>query len=268
MYTLAAATLAGNRDWLSAPTIHPPSLVFQKGFLSRPTLPVENMGEIGLSCAVLKTSVYVMIKPCLKPTARKATSRWPLYSRVSTRNNGQDTENQLHELRRYCRAQGWRIYDEYIDHASGKRGDREEFQRLFEDAHKRHFDQVLFWALDRFSREGVLETLKHLERLTHYGVGWKSYTEQYLDSAGIFKDAIISIMATLAKQERVKISERTIAGLERARAQGKRLGRPRKIFDRRKLVRLRKQGKSFSALAQEFNISRTQAHRVVKAAGL
>ena len=102
--------------------------------------------------------------------------------------------------------------------------------------------------------------------MNHYGVGWKSYTEQYLDSAGIFKDAIVSIMATLAKQERVKISERTIAGLERARAQGKKLGRPHKIFDRRKLLRLRKQGKSFTELAKQFNISRTQAHRVVKAA--
>ena len=203
-----------------------------------------------------------------KTERTKAALKVALYSRVSTRNNGQDTENQLRELRRYCRAQGWRIYDEYIDHASGKRGDREEFQRLFEDAHKRHFDQVLFWALDRFSREGVLETLKHLERLTHYGVGWKSYTEQYLDSAGIFKDAIVSIMATLAKQERVKISERTIAGLERARAQGKKLGRPHKIFDRSKLLRLRRQGKSLTELAEQFNISRTQAHRVVKAAGL
>ena len=203
-----------------------------------------------------------------KTTTTKTPLRVALYARVSTRNNGQDTENQLRELRRYCRAQGWRIYRKYIDHASGKGGDREEFQRLFEDAHKRRFDQVLFWALDRFSREGVLETLKHLERLTHYGVGWKSYTEQYLDSAGIFKDAIVSIMATLAKQERVKISERTIAGLERARAQGKKLGRPRKIFDRRKLLRLRRQGKSFTELAKQFNISRTQAHRVVKAASL
>jgi DNA invertase Pin-like site-specific DNA recombinase len=79
---------------------------------------------------------------------------------------------------------------------------------------------VLFWALDRFSREGVSATLKHLETLTSYGVAWRSYTEQYLDSAGIFRDAIISIVATLAKQERIRISERTLAGLARARANG------------------------------------------------
>jgi DNA invertase Pin-like site-specific DNA recombinase len=67
--------------------------------------------------------------------------------------------------------------------------------------------------------------LKHLEVLTSYGVAWKSFTEQYFDSCGIFRDAVISIAATLAKQERLKISERTVAGLERARKQG-RGGRP------------------------------------------
>jgi hypothetical protein len=107
----------------------------------------------------------------------------------------------------------------------------------------------------------VLETLRYLERLTSYGVGWKSYTEQYLDSAGVFKDAIISIMATLTKQERIKISERTLAGLETARA----LGRPKKIFDRERLVRLRtKEGWSLGRLSQEFRISRTNVARIVQ----
>src|ERR1035438_5029754 len=86
--------------------------------------------------------------------------------------------------------------------------------------------------LDRFSREGVLPTLKHLELLTSYGVAWKSYTEQYFDSCGIFRDAVISIAATLAKQERLKISERTIAGLQRAKRQGRVGGRPRVVVDR------------------------------------
>jgi DNA invertase Pin-like site-specific DNA recombinase len=65
----------------------------------------------------------------------------------------------------------------------------------------------------------------YLEQLTAWGVGWRSYTEQYLDSCGIFRDAVISILATVAKQERVRISERGTAGLERARSTGKRLGR-------------------------------------------
>ena len=132
------------------------------------------------------------------------------------------------------------------------------------DLHQRRFSLCLFWSLDRLIREGVLETLRYLERMTSYGIAWKSYTEQYLDSAGVFKDAIISIMATLARQERIKISERTLAGLETARAKGRTLGRPRKIFDRERLVRLRNEGWSLGRLSTEFRISRTHVARIVQ----
>ena len=63
---------------------------------------------------------------------------------------------------------------------------------------------MLFWSLDRFSREGVTETLNHLQRLTATGVQFKSFTEQYLDSTGVFRDAIIGFLAAIAKQERVR----------------------------------------------------------------
>ena len=85
---------------------------------------------------------------------------------------------------------------------------------------------MLFWALDRFSREDVLPTLHHLQRLDSYGVAWRSFTEQYLDSTGIFTDAVIFIMATIAKQENIRRSERVKAGLARAKRQGARFGRP------------------------------------------
>src|SRR5262249_43436516 len=130
------------------------------------------------------------------------------YARVSTRDKGQEVENQLAQLREFCRKQEWAIAHEYIDQGSGKTSERRpEFQAVLAGALHREFDLVLFWSLDRFSREGVLPTLKHLELLTSYGVAWKSYTEQYFDSCGIFRDAVISIAATLAKQERLKISE-------------------------------------------------------------
>ena len=77
-----------------------------------------------------------------------------IYARVSTKDKGQDTENQLIQLRDYCRRQGWQ-YVEYIDQASGKTGDRDAFKRLFPDASRRLFDVVVVWALDRFTREGV-----------------------------------------------------------------------------------------------------------------
>ena len=112
---------------------------------------------------------------------------------MSTRDKRQDTENQLTQLRQFTVTQGWAVAAEYVDRATGKHSDREQFQRLFQDASQRKFDLVLFWALDRFSREGVRETLNHLERLSSYGVAYRSSTEQYLDSCGLFKDAVLAI---------------------------------------------------------------------------
>ena len=140
-----------------------------------------------------------------------------LYARVSTKDKGQDTRNQLAQLREFCANQDWKIAHEYVDHMSAKTADRPKFKEMMAAASRHDFDLVLFWSLDRFSREGVLETLQHLQRLTSFGVGWKSFTEQYLDSCGVFRDAVLSILATIAKQERIRLSERTIAGLERAR---------------------------------------------------
>src|SRR5579862_9042238 len=154
-----------------------------------------------------------------------------LYARVSTKDKGQDTRNQLAQLREFCAKQDWKIAHEYVDHMSAKTADRPKFKEMMAAASRHDFDLVLFWSLDRFSREGVLETLQHLQRLTSYGVGWKSFTEQYLDSTGIFRDAVISILAAIAKQERVRLSERTIAGLERARAHGRIGGRPRAVCE-------------------------------------
>src|SRR5215467_14429257 len=118
-----------------------------------------------------------------------------IYARVSTKNGGQDPLNQVAQLREYCQKQGWKVAAEYIDKASGKHADREQFQAMFDAAYHRQFDVVLFWSLDRFSREGVLETLQHLQKLTSYGVAFKSFTEQYLDGTGVFRDAVLAILA-------------------------------------------------------------------------
>jgi len=190
-------------------------------------------------------------------------TRIAIYSRVSTKDKGQDTENQLRQLREFCAKQGYDIAFEYVDHASGKRGDRDAFQQMFAAASRREFDMVLFWALDRFSREGVFKTLQHLERLTSYGIGYRSFTEQYLDSCGMFRDAVIGILAAVAKQERVRLSERTVAGLERARAHGRIGGRPRVICDRNRVLELRNAGKSLGQIAAEFGLSKTTVSRLV-----
>lgn len=188
-----------------------------------------------------------------------------LYARVSTKDGRQDADNQLQQLRTFCTSQGWSVTCEYVDHASGKNTDgRPEFQRLFEDAAQRKFDLVVFWALDRFSREGVLATLQYLQRLSGYGIGYRSFTEGYLDSCGLFRDAVISILAVIAKQERIRISERVQAGLHRARAAGRVGGRPKGVFDRVKVQALRQQGFSIAEIAAEVGVPRTSVHRALK----
>ena len=111
-----------------------------------------------------------------------STTGVAIYSRVSTKNKEQDVENQLRQLREFSEKSEYVIVREYVDHASGKRSDRDAFQDMFAAASRREFDIVLFWALDRFSGEGVFDTLQHLQRLTSYGVGYRSFTEAYLDS--------------------------------------------------------------------------------------
>jgi DNA invertase Pin-like site-specific DNA recombinase len=189
-----------------------------------------------------------------------------LYARVSSKGDKQDNTNQLHQLRDYAAKQGWEIVHEYIDRASGKTGDRAQFKAMMAAASMRGFDLVLFWSLDRLSREGVLQTLTYLQTLTSYGVGWKSYTEQYLDSCGVFRDAVLSILATIAKQERIRLSERTLAGLEKARRQGRVGGRPRVITDREKVRELRAKGRSLPAIAREMKLSITTVARICKQA--
>jgi DNA invertase Pin-like site-specific DNA recombinase len=187
-----------------------------------------------------------------------------IYARVSTEK--QDTENQLLQLREFAVRQGWTIVRGYCDYESGSKADRTQFQQMFVDASKRKFDLLLFWALDRLSREGALKTLQHLDWLEGYGVGFRSFTEPYFDSCGIFKEAVVSIVATLAKQERIKRSERTKAGLARVRSEARKLGRPRVAVNASEIARLRSQGLSLRAVGRSLGVSEGTVRRMASAA--
>jgi DNA invertase Pin-like site-specific DNA recombinase len=155
--------------------------------------------------------------------------RVAVYARVSTDDRGQDPENQLAQLRAWCSAAGHEIAAEYIDHASGSKGEtkRPRFAAMMDDAHRRKFDLVLVWALDRLSREGMVATVGYLQRLAAAGVAFHSYSEPALCSDNeMVRDIVLAVMSALAKAERQRISARTIAGLDRVRAKGTRLGRP------------------------------------------
>jgi|GEM_PF-3375117 len=147
-----------------------------------------------------------------------------IYARVSTK--GQELENQLHQLRNFCKKSEWQIFKEYKDVMSGRENSRPQYNQLFQDAHKKLFDGILFWSLDRFSRSGTLFTLQKLKELDNLGIFWHSYQEPYINTDDeMTRNVIIAVMSSLAKVESQRISERTKAALEIAVDEGKRIGR-------------------------------------------
>ena len=175
-------------------------------------------------------------------------TRVAIYTRVST--TKQECLNQLDDLHVFAAKNDWEIVEEYADVMTGSgKKDRPGFERMMLDASKRKFDLLLFWKMDRLSREGVRKTLVHLTNLDSYGVQWRSYQEPYFDSCGAFRDVVVSIMATLASQERIAISERTKAGLRRVKAAGQTLGRPAVELDMLDVSARRARGESLRCIA-------------------
>jgi len=185
--------------------------------------------------------------------------RCAIYTRVSTEDQSQD--NQLAVLREFAMQQGWTVTQEFSDALSGKNGDRPGLKEAFSSASKRQYDVLLFWSLDRLTREGVLPTLQYLQRLTSYNVGWRSYQEQYVDSLGPFGDAVIGILAAVARQERLRISERTKAGLARVKSRGIKLGRPSANLDMNDVRRRMESGHSIRSIAKALDISPALIHK-------
>jgi DNA invertase Pin-like site-specific DNA recombinase len=129
---------------------------------------------------------------------------------------------------------------------------------MMEAASKREFDLLVFWDLSRLSRGGVMEVLTVLKQLTSWGVAYRSLQEAYLDSLGPFSDVVIALLASIAKLEREKVRERTLAGLARARKVGRIGGRPRAEENHglvEKLRKLRGEGRSIRYVARELAVS-------------
>ncbi len=179
-----------------------------------------------------------------------------LYVRVSTLD--QNTENQAIELRRYIEARGWTAV-EYRDHGvSGAKERRPALDELVADAKRRKFDVLVCWRLDRLGRN-----LRHLvtliDELTAVGVGFASMGEG-IDTQTPAGRLQLHILAALAEFEKERIRERVLAGLARARAQGTRLGRPRKAP-----ATIVVPGGSVRAAAQVWGVSKTTAARWIAA---
>jgi DNA invertase Pin-like site-specific DNA recombinase len=175
--------------------------------------------------------------------------------RVST--DKQDNANQLDQLREFAARQGWSISVEYVDTVTGSgMKTRPQFERMLLAASQRKFDLLLFWALDRLSREGIVRTLGYLEQLRGWNIGWRSYTQPFLDTGNEMTNGIVlSVLSAIAQQERVTISERTKAGLQRAKRAGRTLGRRAIEVDLAKVERHRADGLGLRAIAAKLGIS-------------
>jgi len=198
-----------------------------------------------------------------------------LYTRVSTSDKDQNPETQLVPLREFVVAQeGWTTYREYIDHAPATDlAHRTSWRQLLDDASKRRFDLLLVWRMDRAFRS-VLDAATTLERLRTWGVGLRSYSEPWLDTTSPFGEALYYITVAYAQLERGILRERVKAGMDRARRQGHRIGRPkvtdRKGFSRRFgdiLERLQKGEISRRGAAKELGIGYATLKRLLDHAG-
>src|SRR5216684_87733 len=183
-----------------------------------------------------------------------------VYARVST--GKQDLDLQLEEVRQYATRKGWTLVATYSDVASGAREDRTDFRRLVADATRGKFEGVIVQRFDRAARsvKQLLETLDHLRRCR---IAFVSIKED-IDTSTPAGELIFHVMAAIGQFERALIGNRIRSGLERARALGKSLGRPRAQVCGDQVLALRAKGLSYRAVARHLHISPALAHRLTR----
>ena len=187
--------------------------------------------------------------------------RVAVYVRVSTKD--QSVEMQLNDLDRYSKERSLNVFNVYKDNGvSGTKETRPALSELMNDAKKRKFDIVLVWRFDRFARS-TKHLVTALYEFRHLGIDFISFQEN-IDTSSPLGEAIFTIISTMSKLERDIITERVKGGLRKARANGKRLGRPKSEVDTDKIVEYRKQNKSIRQIASEMSLSRGTVERTLK----
>jgi DNA invertase Pin-like site-specific DNA recombinase len=177
--------------------------------------------------------------------------RTALYARVSTKD--QSCELQVRDLRTYCAARGFDLVREYVDVGqSGAKDSRPELNKLMDDARKRQFDAIVVWRFDRFARS-TKHLLSALEEFRSLGIQFISYQEN-IDTSSPLGQALFTIVSAVAQLERDLIRERVSAGIRNARANGKKLGRPKCSVDRERILKLKAEGCSLRQIAAKLGV--------------
>jgi putative DNA-invertase from lambdoid prophage Rac len=176
-----------------------------------------------------------------------------LYARVSTMD--QNCEMQLRELREYAERRGWEISGEYIDTGwSGAKVSRPQLDRLMNDARRRKFDAVLVYKLDRWGRS-LAHLVQSIQELSGLAVRFIAITQNIdTDESNPMARLLLHLMGAFAEFEREMIRDRTVSGVRAARARGKVLGRPRRVFRRDEVASMRAAGQSWGFIAKTLGV--------------
>jgi len=187
--------------------------------------------------------------------------RIAVYVRVSTKD--QSVGMQLNDLERYSRERELSVFKAYKDNGvSGTNETRPALNDLMNDAKKRKFDMVLVWRFDRFARS-TKHLVTALYEFRNLGIDFVSYQEN-IDTSSPLGEAIFTIISAMSKLERDIIAERVKGGLRKAKANGKRLGRPKSDVDTDKVIEYRKQNKSIRQIAKELGLSNNLVYRTLQ----
>jgi DNA invertase Pin-like site-specific DNA recombinase len=183
-------------------------------------------------------------------------TRAALYARVSTTQHGQDVGLQLDELRQVAVQRGWTVADTYVDDGrSGADRHRPALARMLEDARRGRLDVVAVWKLDRLARD-MAHLLEVAGLLETSGVDLCAVRDAAVDTTTPTGRFSLQILGSVAELERSLVKERVVAGLERARQRGVKLGRPRTQVDMRPVYAMLRTGHSLRATAEALGISR------------
>ena len=170
---------------------------------------------------------------------------------------------QLNDLERYSRERGLDVFKVYEDNGvSGTKETRPALNELMNDAKKKKFNMVLVWRFDRFARS-TKHLVTALHEFKHLGIDFISFQEN-IDTSSPLGEAIFTIISAMSTLERDIIAERVKGGLRKARAKGKRLGRPKNIVDTDKIIEYRKQNKSIRQIASELSLSKGAVQRTLE----
>ena len=199
-------------------------------------------------------------------TKKQGEIRAAIYGRISTSGHGQDVGLQVDELKQVATQRGWKVVGSYIDEGiSGSQESRPGLDRLFADARAGRLDLIVVWKLDRLGRS-LQHLLTILDELANLNVRFISVRDPGFDDSPAGK-LMISLVGAFCQFERAMIRERVQAGVDRAKAKGVSLGRPRRQFDVRAALALIAQGHGLKSMSKILNIPVTTLREHLIAAG-